>query len=820
MKKVFPRALARPLVATAMAVSLVAGSAGVAVGVARAPRHDTDFRSIPMSHSGAKKSVPGEVLVKFTRAPASARAVGARSIESFGVKGWKLVRLRGGESVDHAIARFRHDPNVEDATSNHVYYAQSVPNDTFFGVQWGLQNTGQSVLGVSGTPGADISAPSAWDVTTGSSSIVVAVADSGVDAHPDLAGNVISGQNFVPGRPSTSTWDAFGHGSHVAGIVGARGNNEYGVTGVAQRIAIMPIRVLDESGTGDTSWIAAGFTWAASHGARVINASFGGSDADPAMQDAIAGHPNTLFVVAAGNSGRNNDTTPDYPCNFTLPNLICVAASDQNDNRASFSNYGANSVHLAAPGVNILSTYKQDSAGDGGSGYALSDSPAGGYLTGTHSWVESGIVTPPIVTPPNTTAKDCTLDYSLRASLGPNAVLTVETASTSSPSTWTTVDTFGGPSGFSTFGSYDDHTPGVAANGQPFRFRFRFDVTGAQTSDGVYLDNVGVKCNGGSYTALATNSFGSTLSGYTHGGTNDSWGTTSIAYIWVYMSGTSMATPMVTGAAGLLWAAHPNATAAGVKDAILRSVDLVPAFANKTVTGGRLNAAQALQMIDATPPTVSFKAGALSNPFQLSPTFSIGWSADDGTGRGVKDYSVRYEKANYNGGFGPWTNWKTNVTGTGAPFPGAVGYSYCFEVRARDNVLNTSAWSAPKCTAIPVNDTTLTAGAGWSRIKSSTRYLGDDTYSASKGATLTLANAYWRRIDLVVSVCSGCGSVAVYSGSTSLGIFSTNAPSFGTRHLLFVGSSSHVNGPVTITIRVTSASGHAVMIEGLGLLRY
>jgi len=281
-----------------------------------------------------------------------------------------------------------------------------------------------------------------------------------------------------------------------------------------------------------------------------------------------------------------------------------------------------------------------------------------------------------------------------------------------------------------------------------------------------------------------------------------------------------MATPFVTGAAALLWSKHPSATVASVKDALLRSVDQIPAFASTTFSGGRLNLANALQTIDATPPTVSFIAGALSNPFQLSPTFSIGWSADDGSGTGVKNFDVRYERANYNSGFGPWTNWKTSSTSTGAPFPGVVGYSYCFEVRARDNVLNTSAWSAPRCTALPVNDTTLSAGGGWTRIKSSTRYLGDDTYSATKGATLTLANANWRRIDLVVSVCNGCGSVVVFSGSTSLGTFSTDAPSFGTRHLIFVRSSSHVSGPLTITIRISSPSGHAVMIEGLGLLRY
>src|SRR5262249_41494231 len=172
----------------------------------------------------------------------------------------------------------------------------------------------------------------------------------------------------------------------------------------------------------------------------------------------------------------------------------------------------------------------------------------------------------------------------LRASLAPNAILTVETAPTSAPSSWTVVDTYGGPSGFSTFGNYQDHAPAVAGDGQPFRFQFHLVVTGPQTTDGVYLDNVGVKC--GSSFILGPNTFGSSLSGYTHGGTHDSWGTASIAYTWVYMSGTSMATPMVVGAAALLWAAHPNEAAAGIRDALLRSVDPDAALAGKTVTGG------------------------------------------------------------------------------------------------------------------------------------------------------------------------------------------------------------------------------------------
>src|SRR5579864_2137658 len=810
MKTFFPRALGRPLIASAIALSLVSASAGVAVGLARAPRQDTQLRSIPASHRHGPRYVSGEVLVHFRRgrAPSDAAAIGARGIHSLSVDGWKLLRLRGGESVDHAVARLRSDPRVDGVTPNHVYESLGVPSDTLFPVQWGLQNTGQPVLGVAGTAGADISAVSAWDTTTGSSSVIAAVADSGVNsAHPDLAPNMIAGQNFVPGRPSTSTYDAFGHGSHVAGIIGARGNDEYGVTGVAQRVSIMPIRVLD-----DTSHIANGFNWAATHGAKVVNGSFGGPDDDPVLKAAIQGNPNTLFVVAAGNASSNNDNVPEFPCNDSLSNLICVAASDQNDHLASFSNFGPGHVHLAAPGVNIVSTYMPDPAGDGGSGYALSDSPAGGYANNANNWAQWGSV----VDPKGKT--NCNLNYRLRAGLAPNDIFTAQTAPQSDPTNWTDVDTAGGPSGYTTTGNYVSRAPAVAADGLPFLFRFHLVTDAAQRSDGVYVDNVSVTC-APSTTLLGNVSFGSSLSGFTTGGTPNTWGTTSIAYIWVYMSGTSMASPMVAGAAALLWAAHPNATVAGVKEAILQGVDQLPAFASTTFSGGRLNVDKALQIIDATPPT----GVALTNPtasFQLATTFSVDWTATDGTGTGVKNFDVRYERAPYNGHFTPWATWKSNYTGTGAPFPGSAGNTYCFEVRARDNVGNLSNWTGARCTDVPVNDTALTAGPGWSRVKSSTRYLGDDTYSATKGATLTLASSFFRRMDLVVSVCNGCGSVAVFFGSTSLGTFSLNSTTFQTRQLVFVHSYSHISGPQTVTIRIVSPSGHPVMIEGLGLLDY
>ncbi len=278
------------------------------------------------------------------------------------------------ESVTSAVQKLQANPNVEWAQPDFVYRNFAVPNDTNYGLLWSAKNSAQTVAkqhalhslyttSNPGVAGRDMGLETAWNKATDCSGVVVAVIDTGINLqHDDLVENLWqdsmgnNGYDFV--NMDNVPDDDNGHGTHVAGTIGARGNNAIGTTGVCWQTQLMGVKVLDQDGSGTTSGIVMGVNYAVAQGANVINMSLGGGGAiDLAFRDSVeaASDAGVTIVVAAGNSNVNVSTTATYPCSFTSENLICVGAVDQRFNRASFSNYSSSLVHIGAPGTNIVS---------------------------------------------------------------------------------------------------------------------------------------------------------------------------------------------------------------------------------------------------------------------------------------------------------------------------------------------------------------------------------------------------------------------------------------------------------------------------------
>jgi subtilisin family serine protease len=261
-----------------------------------------------------------------------------------------------------------------------------VPNDPSFGMQWALQNTGQTVNGVTGTAGADVDATEAWAITTGDPSAVVAVLDSGVDLdHPDLAPNIWTnpggiggcaagthGYNVVPTKPTCDPSDDLGHGTHVAGILGAVGNDGTGIAGVDWHATILPVKFINANNRGPNGKLVKALDWVIQIigqgvNVRVVNDSgtWAGTAYSTAALDRLQDLSNlgVLFVAAAGNTNVNIDNKPRYPCSYQVPNEVCVTATDQKDALWPKANTGPSTVDLAAPGVNVYSTLPEESYG-------------------------------------------------------------------------------------------------------------------------------------------------------------------------------------------------------------------------------------------------------------------------------------------------------------------------------------------------------------------------------------------------------------------------------------------------------------------------
>ncbi|RMG23629.1 MAG: peptidase S8 [Armatimonadetes bacterium] len=292
---------------------------------------------------GAKTSndyVPDEVLVKFRSGGVYTERmahmmVGATVVQEWEFIGVQRVKLPKSVSVEQAITFYSSLRNVEFAEPNYIAHATFTPNDTFWNLQWGAQR---------------IQCAPAWDITQGDPSIVIAILDTGVQfSNPDIAGKTVSGGWDYANNDSDPS-DDNGHGTNVAGIAAAATNNNVGIAGVGFNCKILPIKVLNASGSGTYGWIISGIDRARQQGAKVINMSLAGGSPSSSLEAAVnaAWNAGIVLAAAAGNSGS---TQQMYPAAYV--NCIAVGASDQNDRRASFSQYGSSWVDVAAPGVNI-----------------------------------------------------------------------------------------------------------------------------------------------------------------------------------------------------------------------------------------------------------------------------------------------------------------------------------------------------------------------------------------------------------------------------------------------------------------------------------
>jgi len=591
----------------------------------------------PSASPDSARYMEGSVLIKLKKGasildlmdiidglPAKGKPV---SLDNF--KKFKNISLRTGRecllfrspahTTQELIEHFRKSPEVEVVEPDYIMHINGVfPDDEYFDQLWGLHNIGQDVDGVSGTPDADIDAPEAWERTTGSSDVIAVVLDTGVDySHPDLSDNMWVNQSEAEGEAGvdddsngyvddiygidaynedSDPYDDNRHGTHVAGIVAGRGNNEIGISGVTWNTRIMALKFLSGKGSGPVSAAIECIEYMIAMKQRgenivVMNASWGSSSDSESLNDAIAAAADygIIMAAAAGNSSRDTDgAKPLYPAASDLPSIVAVAATNQDDELAYFSNYGASATDLAAPGVNILSAvpgggydpgsfdffFDDMESGDGKWDLNATDPPwditEENAYEGTHAWSDSpggeygGLI--------NVAVVSNTLDLSGQqgnlmlgfwlwqdldpwvASCGMKDVLSVEVSGDDGQNWDLLAELYGNDPNWKLHAylipeSYRTTT---------FRFRFRLSTNPYKNSDGVYIDNVGI----GEGTGMGS---------------------------YEYLKGTSMATPFVTGAISLTAALYPGDDIYTRIDRIFSGVEKIESMSGAISTDGRLN---------------------------------------------------------------------------------------------------------------------------------------------------------------------------------------------------------------------------------------
>ena len=527
-------------------------------------------------------------------------------------------------TTEELIEHFRKSLKVEMVEPDYIMHINAVlPDDEYFDQLWGLNNTGQEVNGATGIPNADIDAPEAWERSAGSSDVIAAVIDTGVDySHPDLANNMWVNQAEAEGdmgedddangyvddiygldayNNDSDPYDDNRHGTHVAGTVAARGNNETGVTGVAWNTRIMALKFLSGKGKGSTSGAIECIEYVIAmkeqgENVVVINASWGSSSDSESLKAAISAATDAgiVFVAACGNSTSDNDRGKKlYPAAADLPSIIAVAATDQNDDLAYFSSFGASATDLVAPGVNILSTVPGGGYEPGPfdfffddmeSGYdnwdmeitddpwditnenpydgsnSWSDSPGSNYQSGNPGDIFNFSLVSRCFDLTGQTG-NLMIGFWLwndilpdQAPCGARDTLYIE-ISPDDGATWASLGEIYGKDLSWKLYSYPVPETSRTAN---FRFRFRLESWPTGNSDGVYIDNVGI----GQGTGMGS---------------------------YDYLKGTSMAAPHVTGAISLVAALYPDDDIHTRIDRILSGIDIIESVSGIVATDGRLN---------------------------------------------------------------------------------------------------------------------------------------------------------------------------------------------------------------------------------------
>ena len=650
---------------------------------------------------------PGELLVRFRPGTPAAERASVRSrqgitrIRSLPLAGLELVRVQG--DIPAAAARIGGDPAVHFAEPNFLWYPDQIPDDPEFDELWGLHNTGQT----GGTPDADIDAPEAWELAADTSGIVVAVIDTGVWIdHPDLQDAIWTNPGESGGGKETNGvdddgngfiddvhgWDFFNndatvfdatqpddHGTHVAGTIAAAFDNATDVTGVS-RARIMPLKFLGPQG-GTTAAAIQAIDYAIDNEAHLTNNSWGGGAFSSALQAKIeeANVAGQLFVAAAGNGGDDgvgddNDVAPHhYPASYPNDNVISVAATTHADGLASFSNFGAASVDLGAPGDRILSTVPRfakavlvgpdtDAPVSSRSAYHTfglegisSSAHRQAVLSAALAWMEVSTADPILVVADDGPAS---FQAAYTDALGALGFTDVDTSivptgnhgpTAGTMSAYEAVIWFTGNQFSSTLTLNDQAALGTYLAGGAGRNLLLFgqDIGYDLTTDGTIVNTFirdtlradyvadydanfrpsGIP--GTPYAAVptiqlsqSTGSGGQFFSSALEPRTGAVAGMRGAPTTW--FNGTSMATPHVSGAAALVLATHPSLGHLDVKARLMDRGDPAPALAGKTVSGKRLNLASALETDLPGAPT------SLSATIAAGGQIDLSWTASPG----------------------------------------------------------------------------------------------------------------------------------------------------------------------------------------------